>query len=135
MSARSTYAVGAFALADAYNLANTTPNIVYELLLGGVLSATLVPVFVDRFEDGDDDAVSAVLTVATVALAVLTVARRSLAAPLLFAVYGQAASSTTPGCRCCGCSCRRCSSTGGRRSAPRCSTPGGASPSPPSRRC
>jgi putative peptidoglycan lipid II flippase len=83
-----TYAVGALALADAYNLANTTPNIVYELLLGGVLSATLVPVFVDRFEDRDDAAVSAFLTVATVALAVLT-AIAVLAAPLLFAVYGQ----------------------------------------------
>lgn len=81
-----TYAVGAFALADAYNLANTTPNIVYELLLGGVLSATLVPVFVDHFADGDDDAVSAVLTVATVALVVLTVAA-VLAAPALFAVF------------------------------------------------
>ena len=49
-----TYAVGALALADAYNLANTTPNIVYELLLGGVLSATLVPIFVDAFDEGDE---------------------------------------------------------------------------------
>jgi putative peptidoglycan lipid II flippase len=81
-----TYAVGALALGDAYNLANTTPNIVYELLLGGVLSATLVPVFVDRFDDGDDEAVSAVLTVATVALVALT-ALAVLAAPAIFAVY------------------------------------------------
>ncbi len=34
-------------LADAYNIANTTPNIVYELALGGVLSSVLVPVFVE----------------------------------------------------------------------------------------
>jgi putative peptidoglycan lipid II flippase len=81
-----TYAIGAVALADTYNLANTTPNIVYELLLGGVLSATLVPVFVDRFEDGDDDAVSVVLTVATVVLVALTVVGVVLA-PLLFALY------------------------------------------------
>ena len=33
-------------LADTYNLANTTPNIVYDLLLGGILSAFIVPVFV-----------------------------------------------------------------------------------------
>lgn len=81
-----TYAVGALALADAYNLANTTPNIVYELLLGGVLSATLVPVFVDRFEADDDDAVAAVLTVATVALVVLTIVA-IVAAPAVFAIY------------------------------------------------
>ena len=42
------YALGQATLADTYNLANTTPNIVYELLIGGVLSATLVPVFVDH---------------------------------------------------------------------------------------
>ena len=51
-------------LADTYNLANTTPNIIYELVLGGVLSATLVPVFVERLATRDDDdawhAVSAV---------------------------------------------------------------------------
>jgi putative peptidoglycan lipid II flippase len=81
-----TYAVGAATLADAYNLANTTPNIVYELLLGGVLSATLVPIFVERFEHDDDEAVSAVLTVATVALAVLTAAAVA-AAPLVFHLY------------------------------------------------
>ena len=81
-----TYAVGALALADAYNLANTTPNIVYELLLGGVLSATLVPIFVDSFDDGDDTAVPAVFTVATVALLALTVFAMLLA-PLIFAVY------------------------------------------------
>lgn len=42
------YALGITPLADAYNLANTTPNMVYDLVLGGVLSATLVPVFVAR---------------------------------------------------------------------------------------
>src|SRR5207248_5130751 len=48
------YVCGLARLADAYNLANVTPNIVYELVLGGVLSATLVPVFVERFETDDD---------------------------------------------------------------------------------
>ena len=66
------YALGFDRLADSYNLANTTPNIVYELLLGGVLSATLVPVFVDHREKGDDNATSAVVTVTTVALVLLT---------------------------------------------------------------
>ena len=35
------YALGQACLTDAYNLANNSPNAVYELLLGGVLSATL----------------------------------------------------------------------------------------------
>ena len=52
------YALGAAALAGTYSYANESPNIVYELLLGGVLTATLVPLFVRHFEDGDDDAAS-----------------------------------------------------------------------------
>ena len=36
-------AIGKESLADTYNLANITPNIVYELLVGGVLAATLFP--------------------------------------------------------------------------------------------
>ncbi len=39
------YVIGQSALADAYKLSNETPNIIYDLLLGGVLSATLVPLF------------------------------------------------------------------------------------------
>ena len=35
------YALGKLVLADSYNLANTTPNIVYDLILGGVLSDRL----------------------------------------------------------------------------------------------
>ncbi len=50
------YVLGQTALADAYKLANETPNIVYELLLGGVLSATLVPLFSTFAEDDDEEA-------------------------------------------------------------------------------
>jgi putative peptidoglycan lipid II flippase len=39
-------------LADAYNVANTTPNIVYELAVGGILASVFVPVFVERLESG-----------------------------------------------------------------------------------
>ncbi len=38
-------------LADAYNVANTTPNIVYELVVGGILASVFVPVFVERLDD------------------------------------------------------------------------------------
>jgi putative peptidoglycan lipid II flippase len=37
--------IGRTGLADVYTIANETPNIVYDLLLGGILSATLVPLF------------------------------------------------------------------------------------------
>ena len=37
-------------LADAYNVANTTPNIVYDLALGGIISSVFIPVFVERLE-------------------------------------------------------------------------------------
>ena len=84
------YALGKLVLADAYNLANTTPNIVYDLILGGVLSATLVPVFVDRFEQDDDDGINAVVTVVASVLVGLTVAA-IVAAPLIFHAYTWAA--------------------------------------------
>lgn len=67
------YALGALRLADAYNLANTMPNIVHDIVLGGVLSATFVPVFVQRLTTRADDeawdAVSAVVSVTMIVIA------------------------------------------------------------------
>ena len=37
-------------LGSIYTVANLTPNIVYELILGGILTSVFVPVFVDRLE-------------------------------------------------------------------------------------
>jgi len=65
-------AIGKSSFADTYNLANLTPNIVYELLVGGVLAATLVPVFVDLSERRDDRSIAAVFTVTMTALALFT---------------------------------------------------------------
>ncbi|MGI9119986.1 MAG: murein biosynthesis integral membrane protein MurJ, partial [Acidimicrobiales bacterium] len=45
-------AIGFNNVTDTYALANTTPNIVYELVLGGILSATLVPVIVGALSSG-----------------------------------------------------------------------------------
>ena len=36
------FMIGQTALADVYDAANNAPNVVYELLLGGILAATLV---------------------------------------------------------------------------------------------
>ncbi|MGH9024906.1 MAG: murein biosynthesis integral membrane protein MurJ [Acidimicrobiia bacterium] len=67
------YALGLSGVASVYSYANETPNIVYELLLGGVLTATLVPVFVRLRDARDDESASAVWTVSLVALAGVTV--------------------------------------------------------------
>ena len=80
------YAVGRASLADTYNLANSTPNIVYELILGGVLSATLVPLFVEQLEKRDDHATAALFTVAMSVLTVLT-AIAMVFAPLIARLY------------------------------------------------
>ncbi|MBA2553981.1 MAG: murein biosynthesis integral membrane protein MurJ, partial [Geodermatophilaceae bacterium] len=48
-------AIGLGIVGDAYNTANTLPNIVYELLLGGVLTSVIVPLLVHaRVRDADD---------------------------------------------------------------------------------
>jgi putative peptidoglycan lipid II flippase len=83
-------ALGGGGFADAYNLANTTPNIVTDIVIGGVLSATFVPVFVDRLSTRSSDeaweAISAVVTVTVVVLFVATIAFFFLA-PEIIGVY------------------------------------------------
>lgn len=87
------YALDATFLSDAYTVANTMPNLVYELLLGGVLSATLVPIFTERVKR-DDGGTSAVVTVATLVLVVVTVVG-FVAAPWIFSIYGSALTDAT----------------------------------------
>lgn len=80
------YVIGRTALADVYTIANETPNIVYELLLGGVLSATLVPLFSSFVETDDDEATNVVITVSVTIMTALTVVAVA-AAPLIFGIY------------------------------------------------
>ena len=77
---------------DAYDQANGTPNMIYELLLGGVLSATLVPLFTRLHDDDDDEATSAVISVGIIVLAAIT-AIAVVAAPLIFRMYSLLTSS------------------------------------------
>lgn len=79
-------AIGKASLADTYNLANITPNIVYELLVGGVLAATLVPVFVDLLERRDERSTSAVFTVTMTALTLFTAVTMALS-PVLARLF------------------------------------------------
>ncbi len=70
------WVLGQARLADAYNLANTVPNTIYDLLLGGVLSATLLPVLMGaltrRAVHKDSETVPAVVGFLTVILLAAT---------------------------------------------------------------
>jgi len=81
--------VGQTALADAFDIGNNSPNIVYELLLGGTLTAGLVPLFVAYRERGDRKATSAVFGAGLLVSGVLTVLAVA-AAPLIFRLYSLA---------------------------------------------
>ena len=78
--------IGQTALADAYDGANNSPNAIYELLLGGILSASLVPLFTKHAEQEDDEATTAVVTVAVLALTAIT-AVAFVAAPWIFHLF------------------------------------------------
>lgn len=80
------FVIGQTALADAYDGANNSPNAVYELLLGGVLSATLVPLFTRLLEDDDRDGAESVVGVSIVALTVIT-AIAVVFAPWIFRIF------------------------------------------------
>jgi putative peptidoglycan lipid II flippase len=80
------YVLGRTAVTDVFTIANETPNIVYELLIGGALSATLVPLFTSFVVRDDDESTHVVLTMAMAAIVALTVIA-VVAAPLVFGVY------------------------------------------------
>lgn len=82
---------------DAYNVANTLPNVVYELLLGGVLTSVVVPLVVDAAaRDGDDGEAYAqrLLTLVTVALTAATTVA-VLLAPWIIRLYASGEKADT----------------------------------------
>jgi putative peptidoglycan lipid II flippase len=82
-------ALGVLLVNDAYTTANTLPNIVYELLLGGVLTSVVVPLLVHAQERDRDGGTAYAQRLATIAIAGLVVvtAVAILAAPLLTRLY------------------------------------------------
>jgi putative peptidoglycan lipid II flippase len=88
--------LGTTLLSDSYTSANTTPNMVYELVAGGVLSALLVPLFnalnlkgTKRARDG----INALVSLAAVALA-LTAVVVAIASPVIMSLYFSKPSQT-----------------------------------------
>jgi putative peptidoglycan lipid II flippase len=79
------YAVGTHDLGNAYNIANTLPNAVYNLMLGGILTSVVVPLLVSAARrDGDRGEAydQRIFTLGVLALGTITVAATIAAQPL-----------------------------------------------------
>ncbi|MGN6474436.1 MAG: lipid II flippase MurJ, partial [Mycobacteriales bacterium] len=83
------YALGVGGVNNAYTVANTVPNALYDLLLGGILSALVVPLLVQAAHDEDDDGEAYAQRLVTIVAVVLTVVAviAVLIAPWVVSVY------------------------------------------------
>ena len=84
------YAIGTQSLGDAYNVANTVPNAVYNLALGGILTSVVVPLLVKaarKTSDGGAAYDQRIFTLGVLALAGITLLATVAAVPIT-AVYG-----------------------------------------------
>jgi putative peptidoglycan lipid II flippase len=84
--------VGTYLAGDAWDVANTLPNIIYLLLAGGVLNAVLVPQITQAAShaDGGREYVDRLLTIAITGIALIAVVF-TVAAGLLVRVYSSSA--------------------------------------------
>jgi putative peptidoglycan lipid II flippase len=77
-------------LADSYNIANTMPNVIYELILGGVLTSVFIPVVVEelrtRREEEAWSSVSALVTTSVAVVLALTLVA-VVAAPWIIRLF------------------------------------------------
>ena len=79
------YALGLKGLANAYNYANTLPNTVYNLAIGGILTSVIVPLLVSaarRHRDKGEQYDQRMFTLVTGALAGITLVATLAAAPI-----------------------------------------------------
>lgn len=84
------YAIGTKGLGDAYNVANSLPNAVYDLALGGILTSVAVPLLVNaarRHGDRGEAYQQRLFTLGVLALGGITVIA-TLAAEPITAAYG-----------------------------------------------
>jgi putative peptidoglycan lipid II flippase len=90
-------ALGGFLVGDAYTTAQVFPGMIYELLIGGIMSSVLVPMLVRaRKQDADrgEAYTQRLLTLSLVVLAITTVLA-TLCAPLLAIAYAGNADEST----------------------------------------
>ena len=83
--------IGQTALADAFDAANNAPNSIYELLIGGLLAASLVPLFTSLLSDTTQTSESqhgtdAIISISLIVLGVITVAA-IIASPAIFHLF------------------------------------------------
>ncbi|MFQ5575216.1 MAG: murein biosynthesis integral membrane protein MurJ, partial [Terriglobia bacterium] len=75
---------------DSFNLANSLPNIIYELLVGGILTSLFIPVFVEYLETEEREEAfrlaSALLNIAIVLMTIVTLVG-IVAAPWIIKLY------------------------------------------------
>jgi murein biosynthesis integral membrane protein MurJ len=84
------YALGTRDLGDAYNVANTVPNAVYNLALGGILTSVAVPLIVSaakKHADRGEAYDQRIFTLGVLVLGAITLAATAAAVPIT-AVYG-----------------------------------------------
>lgn len=71
------YALGVTIISSSYSVANNIPNMIFELMAGGVLSSVFIPLFIERFQrHGEEDAArfaSYVFNIIVMALGVIAV--------------------------------------------------------------
>ncbi|HKD89477.1 MAG TPA: murein biosynthesis integral membrane protein MurJ [Streptosporangiaceae bacterium] len=91
-------ALGSLGIASAYNLANTMPNVVYNLALGGILTSVIVPLIVAAARRGTGRAETydqRMFTLITFALAGITVVATLAAIPIVDIYSGSGVTGAT----------------------------------------
>jgi putative peptidoglycan lipid II flippase len=79
------YAIGVKGLGNSYNYANTLPNTVYNLAIGGILTSVIVPLLVSaakRSRDRGEAYDQRMFTLVTIALGAITLIATAAAAPI-----------------------------------------------------
>jgi murein biosynthesis integral membrane protein MurJ len=90
------YAIGVKGLGNAYNVANTVPNAVYNLAIGGILTSVIVPLLVSaakRHRDGGEEYDQRMFTLVTLALGAITLVGTLLGGQIA-ALYDPSAEGT-----------------------------------------
>ncbi|HWA67885.1 MAG TPA: murein biosynthesis integral membrane protein MurJ [Mycobacteriales bacterium] len=89
------YALGVGPVNNAYTVANTVPNALYDLLLGGILSALVVPLLVRAASEEPDEGEAYAQRLVTIVAVTLTVVAviAVIAAPAIISLYAHNARS------------------------------------------